>query len=108
MIADLRDSGDTALPVDTEIILRVERAEDDEPNAVSVAEGNISAWNDLTTKEQRDSDNIDAVKIELLDSNVNVRDSDTFSVDIVSSTAIDWSNSELYFVREAVDEHPSE
>lgn len=108
LIMDLRDSSNNQLPVDTEVILRVERAEDDEPNAVSVAEGNIAPWNDLTTAEQRDEDNIDAVKIELKDNNVNVRDSDTFSVDINSSTAIDWANSEAYFAREGIDEYPSE
>lgn len=108
MIADLRDSGNNPLPVDTTLILRVERAEDDEPNAVSVAEYNIAAWNDLTTAEQRDQDNIDSIKIELKDANVNVRDSDTFSVDVNSSAQIDWSNSELYFAREGIDEYPSE
>lgn len=105
---DLRDASGNQLPTDTELLIRVERPEDDEPTAVTVAENNIAAWNDMTTKEQRHSDNIDAVKLELKSSSVNVRDKDEMTVEINSSAQIDWANSELYFAREAVDEFPIE
>lgn len=106
IIMDLRDSSNNAISVDSTLILRVERPEDDEPTAVSVAEKNLAAWDDLTTAEQRDEDNIDAVKVELKSENVNVRDKDTMTVDLNSPDVVDWSNSELFFVREGVDEFP--
>lgn len=106
LIMDLRDGTDTAIDVDSLLLLRVERPEDDEPTAVSVAENNLAAWNDLTTAEQRDEDNIDAVKVELKSENVNVRDKDTLTIAINSPDVVDWANSELFFVREGVDEFP--
>lgn len=106
--ADLRDSNDAPLPTDTTLILRAVRPTDDDPTAVSVAEKHIAPWNDLTTAEQRDEDNIDSVKIELVGDRVNIRDKDVLRVDIESSAEIDWSNSEFYFAREGVEEHPFE
>lgn len=108
LIMDLRDGSNNQLPTDTTVILRVEKPEDDEPTAVAGAETNISPWNQMTMSEQRNSDNIDAVKVELKSRRINVRDSDTLTVDVNSSAQIDWTNSELYFVREGVDELPLE
>lgn len=106
LIMDLRDSNDDPLPADTDLILRVERPTDDTPVAVSVAETNIAAWNNLTTSQQRNEENIDAVKIELQGGRVTIRDKDELTIEVDSSAQIDWSNSEVYFVREAVRQEP--
>jgi len=103
---DLRDGNDDPLPVDTTFILRVKRPTDDEPTAVSVKEDNIASWNNLSVAEQRNEDNVDAVKIELKGDRVNVRDKDTLRFEVESSAQIDWSNSELYVEREGVIEQP--
>ena len=103
---DLRDSNDDPLPVDTSFVLRVLRPTDDEPVTVSVKEDNIAPWNNLSVAEQRNEDNVDAVKIELKGDRVNVRDKDTLRFELESSVVIDWSNSELYVEREGVIEQP--
>ncbi|MFU1780715.1 hypothetical protein ACM16X_04975 [Haloarcula japonica] len=106
-IMDLRDSNDNALPTDTSLLVRVMRPTDDEPVPVTVAEDNIAAWNGLSTKEQRNEENIDAVKVKVK-GNVNVRDKDTARIEVNSSKQIDWSNSEFYIVRDGVEELPFE
>lgn len=105
VIQDLRDANDNPLPTDTEYLFRVVRPTDDSPVAVSVKEPNIASWNSLSTAEQRNEDNIDSTKVELK-GNINVRDKDVLRVEVNSSAQIDWSNSELYFIREAVQELP--
>lgn len=106
LIMDLRDSGNNQITSDTKVILRVERPEDDEPQAVSVAENNIAPWNTLTQAEQRDEEYIDQVKVELKSSVVNVRENDELTIDVVSADVVDWTNSSVYTVREGVDEFP--
>jgi hypothetical protein len=108
IFAKLKDSNDNDLPTDTKLILRVQRPTDDEPVTVSVAEDNIAPWNNLTTAEQRNEENIDAVKVVLKGRAVNIRDADLLTVELNSSTQIDWSNSELYFAREGVEERSFE
>jgi hypothetical protein len=103
---DLRDSNDDPLPVDTSFVLRALRPTNDEPVTVSVKEDNIASWNNLSVPEQRNEDNVDAVKIELKGDRVNVRDKDTLRFEVESSAVIDWSNSELYVEREGVIEEP--
>jgi len=101
---DLNNYGGGDLPTDTKMIFRVLRPTDDEPIAVSVAEYNIAPFNSLTTSQQRNSDNIDSVKVELKADRVNVRDSDELRVEINSSQEIRWGYSEFYFARAAVEE----
>jgi hypothetical protein len=108
IIQKLKDGAGNDLPADTEYILRVERPTDDGKVAVSVKEDNIAAWNGLSTSEQRNEENIDAVKIELNGAAVNVRDKDKLYVSVNSSAQIDWANSEWYVVREGVEELPFE
>ena len=103
---DLRDSNDDPLPVDTSFVLRALRPTNDEPVTVSVKEDNIASWNNLSVAEQRNEDNVDAVKIELKGDHVNVRDKDFLRFEVESSAQIDWSNSELYVEREGVIEQP--
>lgn len=108
IIMKLKDSNDDLLPTDTEFILRVFRPTDDEPSPVSIKEDNISPWNGLSTSEQRNEENIDSVKHVLKGDAINIRDKDTLRFEINSSAQIDWSNSELYVVREGVEELPFE
>jgi len=104
IFADLRDSSDNPLPTSTDMVLRVKRPTDDEPVAVSVKEDNIATYNQLTISEQRNTDNIDAVKHELKGPAINIRDKDVLRFEIESSVQIDWSNSELYVYRQGVQE----
>jgi len=106
LIAKLKDQNGNDLPADTELVLRVERPTDDEPVTVSIKADNIAPWNGLSTSEQRNEENIDAVKVELQGSAVNVTHNDILTVEVNSSAKIDWANSELYFLREAVREKP--
>lgn len=106
IITDLRDANGNPLPTDTELLFRVDRPTDDDPRAVSVKEPNIASWNSLSTAEQRNEDNIDSTKVELKGAAVNIRDKDTLRIEVNSSAQIDWSQSELYFIREAVEELP--
>ncbi|WP_340101221.1 hypothetical protein [Salinibaculum salinum] len=103
-----RDSDGNPLPTDTKLVLRALRPTDHEPVVVAVAESNISPWNQLSTSEQRNEENIDQVKIELKGDHINIRDKDFLRIEMESDTQIDWSNSELYFARNGVSEHPFE
>ena len=105
---DLRDSAGDDLPTDTKFVLRAMRPTDDEPVTVSVAETNIAAWNNLDAAEQRESDHVDSVKIELKGDNINIRDKDYLRVEIESTEEIDWGHSELYFERDGVQKRPFE
>lgn len=108
IIAKLKDGADNDLPVDTELVLRAHLPGETVPIAVSQKTDHISPWISLSITQQRDIENIDAVKVELKGGVVNIRHVDTLDVAIDSSAQIDWTNSELYFVREAVDERPFE
>ena len=108
IFAKFRDADGNPLPTDTKLILRALRPTDDEPVTVSVAESNIAAWNQLSTAEQRNEENVDQVKIELKGDRVNVRDKDFLRIELESGTQINWSNSEFYFARNGVTEHPFE
>lgn len=92
----LQDSAGVDLPDDTEVLVRVERPLDESPLVVSEKIKNISSWNVLTQQDQRNSENIDATKIELKGKIIEVRDVDTLRIEVKSSAQIDWANSELY------------
>lgn len=102
---ELYDSDGNPLPVDTDLIFRAVRPEDDEPTTVSVKETNISPWDTQKIAEQRNEENIDSVKIELKGDRVNIRDVDQLRVEINSQAQVDWSNpdSQLYLARKGVE-----
>lgn len=100
--------GTTELPNDTEVQLLAKRAEDDRYQAVSLLEDTLSAWRENSIADQRNSDNVDAAKIELKGEKVNVRDVDKFAVGVNASAQIDWTKSELYFYRGGVQEKQRE
>ena len=104
IIADLRDSDGNQISTNTELVLRVVRPTDDTPVAVSVREDNIAAINQLSVKEQRNEENIDSVKVELKGDRINVRDRDVLRVELDSPDVVDWSNSELFFYRQGVEQ----
>lgn len=97
--------GTTELPNDTEIMLRAERPDDDEPRAVSTKLTSISSWRQQDLSTQQDSDHIDSVKIPLKDDVVNIRYWDELTVEVKSSAAIDWTASEMYVYQNSVTEH---
>jgi len=101
----LRDSNGDPLPTDTSLVLRVERPTDDTPIAVSVKVDNIAAWNQTPVGDQSNEENVDAVKIELQGSEINIGQNDVLTFDVVSSAQIDWDKSELYTHRPSVREN---
>ena len=102
IFADFRDSNGNPLNTSTTLLLRAIRPGMDEPTAVSVAQTNIAPWNRLDIGDQRNEENIDAVKVELKGDRVNIRDKDILRVDLEGPDVIDWTNSEFYFARKGV------
>jgi hypothetical protein len=105
---DLRDSNNNPLSTGTSLVLTGQRPTDDKPVAVSTEEDNIASWNNLSIKEQRNEENIDAVKIELKGDEVHIRDKDKLFIELESADQIDWSNSEVYIPRQAVEKQSYE
>lgn len=93
---DLRDANNNPLPNDTEVLFRVDVPSKEQPIVVSERLENIAAWNSLSLTEQRNDENVDAVKLDLKGKVINVRHFDLLRVDIVASAQIDWANSEFY------------
>jgi len=102
--ADLRDSNDDPLPLDTEISLEFEEPSDNRPSTVSEPRDNVRPYRSLSLKEQQNEEYLDRVKHVLKGPALLVEDVDTLSVVIDSSKQIDWSNSRLQFAEEAVKE----
>lgn len=103
--ADLRDSNDNQLPLDTELLFEFERpGNDSDRNRVSEVKDNIQSINNLSIKEQQDYEFIDAVKIPLLGDAVIVRDIDSLFISITSTEEIDYDNSQIYIEGSTVDE----
>ncbi|UWG46580.1 VP7/VP16-like Major capsid protein [Halanaeroarchaeum sp. HSR-CO] len=115
IFADLQDSNGDPLPEDTEIALRYDAPGLDQPQVVSFIWDHIRPYRSLSINEQMDEDKyLDQTKHVLKNTDqalrkgevpqVNVRDIDELQVAINSSVQIDWSNSKLYFDRNAVRE----
>lgn len=112
--AKLRDSGNSNLPVDTQMQFVLEPAGMDATLKVSAKIESINEYHNLSLSEQRNRDNVDQVKIKLQqpetqggeplapDEYIDFRDVDSFQVQIKSSTQIDWSNSEFYIDSNAI------
>lgn len=103
--ADLRDTNGDPLPVNTSVQFEIKVAGKSRTFKVSKEMRNISVYNSQTIKEQRNSDNVDSVKMVLTQPEANggqkvpfvdFRDIDEFRVSIDSAAQIDWANSELY------------
>jgi len=101
--AELRDSGDNDLPLDTDLVVRYEAPAMDQPQVVSEVMQNIRPYRTLNITEQQSTDYIDQVRQPLKGQKVQVRPMDTLEVAIDSSTQIDWSNSRLDFARQHVN-----
>lgn len=91
----LRSAAGTPLPTDTEVIFRVDVPKREDPIVVSEKLENIAQWNSIDLGDQRNAENIDAVKVDLKGL-ISVRHFDTFEVYVVSSAVIDWTFSEFY------------
>jgi len=101
---DPRDGANNQLPLDTELAIGYEAPTDDSFRVVSIPLSNISTYRTKTIQQQQNRDNVDAVKFELKDSRLEIRDIDTAYLLMNSSTQIDHSNSEFYIDSDAVDE----
>jgi hypothetical protein len=108
VIMDLRDSNGNQLSTGSSVVVTGQQPTDDKPVTVATKEDNIAAWNNLTVKEQRNEENIDAVKIELAGDRVNIRDKDKLFIEVESPDQIDWANSELYIPRKGVEKQSYE
>lgn len=110
--AEFNDSNGDPLPTNTRFWFALKMAGKDQPLQVSETIGNISEWNVLDLTEQRDSEKVDSVKVNLqtpetapnggqpMDS-LDVRYIDEARVMMDSATAIDWSKSSFYVDKNA-------
>jgi len=114
--ADLRDTNGDPLPINTTLYWAVKPAGHQDKLGVSEVLRSIDQYHTLTLTEQRNVDNIDAVKHTLQApesvSNggqpvpkVDVRDIDAYYLMADSSAQIDWDQSSLYIDSNAVQQH---
>lgn len=104
----LRDGAGNPLPNDTEVIIEVDTPSRAKNIQVSEELENIAAWNSISLGDQRNEENVDAVKVELEGRVINVRYFDTLQVIVTSSVQVDWANSELYVDGKATRNLPHE
>jgi len=112
--ADLRDSNGDPLPLNTTLFIEIEPAGMETALKVSETLKTIQPYQTLSISDQRDEDNVDAVKITLeapetssetgAVPKIDVRDIDTLTVSIDSAAQIDWSQSQFYFESNAVEQ----
>ncbi|MFC6953528.1 hypothetical protein [Halorubellus litoreus] len=102
--ADLKDQNGDDLPVDTRVAIAYERPTSDNWQVVSIPFSNIRSYHKKDVSQQQDRENVDAVKHELKDDTLEIRDIDKAYLLLDSSVAIDHSKSEIYVDSDAVDE----
>jgi len=113
--ADLRDSNDDPLPVNTSLYWELIPAGFTSGLVISEEMKSIDQYNRLTISEQRDADKIDAAKFTLLAPETasgsgpvpyhDVRDVDELYLVADGPTQIDWGNSSVYIESNAVERH---
>jgi len=104
IIADLRDGNDDPLPEDTQMAVEFERPNDDDATVVSIPFEDIRPYNTLSISDQQNEEYIDRVKHRLKAPGLEIEDVDSAYISIKSSAQIDWANSQLQVVPEAVEE----
>lgn len=104
IIADLRDGANDPLPEDTRVAVEFERPNDDNPTVVSIPFEDIRPYNTLSISDQQNEEYIDRIKHRLKGSALEIEDVDSAYISIESSAQIDWANSQLQVVPEAVEE----
>jgi len=102
----LRDSNNNDLPASTSAFWTMTVQGQEQAHKVSAKRATMQHYLSNTITQQRDKDNIDAAKFVLQRpetgptsepvNSLQIRDVDTFRLEIDSSATIDWSNSELY------------
>ncbi|QIO23722.1 hypothetical protein [Haloarcula sp. JP-L23] len=114
--ADLRDSNGDPLPVNTSLFFALKPSGHHTSMKVSEVVESIDQFTNLTISEQRNVDNIDAVKFTLqfpethpnkpgdATQFVDIRDIDEFFVMCDSAAQIDWSQSSFYIESSAVEQ----
>ncbi|WP_231184720.1 hypothetical protein [Haladaptatus sp. DYF46] len=116
----LRDTNGALIPVNSQVDWRIEQVTDDQPIVISEEADNISYWNTNSITTQRDTENVDAVKIpfktpsvlagpETSDApkNINVPGTAKLHLYLKSQAQVDWAESEFFVESEAVSKHSS-
>ncbi|WP_225334909.1 hypothetical protein [Halomicrobium urmianum] len=114
--AKFRDANGDPLPINSKIYVALSLSGSNDKLTVSEEVSNISDWQTLSLKEQRNRDNIDAVKVVLQAPesapnggeaipHLDVRDIDQAYLMMDSDAEIDWTNSEFYIESSAVEQH---
>jgi len=111
---DLNDSNGNDLPTNTIVVFEFKMANGDDYHRVAVALKQISFFNSNTINQQQNSERRhnaliplkwpEAADREGLRDFIDVRDVDSFTVSIISSSQVDWTRSEWYFEGDAVEE----
>jgi hypothetical protein len=101
--AILKDSNGDFLPLDTDMALRYESPQMDQPQVVSFKYQNIRPYRTLSLKDQQDAEYRDRIRHELKASRLQVRDIDDLEVALETGTEIDWSNSRVEVGRRHVN-----
>lgn len=96
------DASGTQMPNDTQVQLMAKPSGESQYKPVSVIEDSFSAWRENSIADQRNEENVNAVKIELEGERVNIRDIDTLALAVNASAQIDWTDSEVYFEKTGV------
>jgi len=111
---DLNQADGTDLPTNTLVVFEFQMSNGDDYHRVAVPKKQISFFNSNTIPEQRDKDKRhnaliplkypEAADAEGLREFIDVRDVDSFTVSIISSGQVSWSESEWFFDESAVKE----
>jgi len=115
---DLNDSNGDDLPTNTLVVFELQVANGEDYHRASVPLKQIAFFNNNSVPTQRDDEKRHNAVIPLkwpeasdnsgLRDHLDVRDVDSFTVSIISTAQVDWSQSEFYFAREAVKEFSRE
>ncbi len=115
----LKDSTGAFLPTNSTFEWRIERVTDDQPIVISQEADNISYWNSNSIKTQRNTDNVDAVKVPFKTPAVfagqdqgppkaiNVPGTAKLHLYLTSQAQVDWSESQFFVESEGVSKHSS-
>lgn len=108
----LRDANGNLLPTDTSLQFELEPAGTDSRHKISLRVESIQAYNSFSIQEQRNKDNVDAVKVVLTQpeilggqpvESIEWEDIQTVYISAKAESAVDWSQSQLFIDSNAVE-----
>jgi hypothetical protein len=101
--AELRDSNGDDLPLDTDMAVRYQSPQMEQPQVVSFKYQNLRPYRTLSLTQQQDAEFRQQVRHELKAPALQVRDIDDMEIALDSDTTIDWANSRVEVGRRHVD-----